>query len=124
MKILITGGAGFIGSNYAHYRFENHPQDEIYVLDKLTYAGNLDNISELLKESRFHFVQGDIADKAFVEDLFEKEKFDTVVNFAAETHVDRSITGPSIFVQTNIVGTHNLLEALAQWREEISSSFY
>lgn len=111
MKILITGGAGFIGSNYAHYRFENHPQDEIYVLDKLTYAGNLDNIAELLKEPRFHFVQGDIADKAFVEDLFAKEKFDTVVNFAAETHVDRSITGPSIFVQTNIVGTHNLLEA-------------
>ena len=111
MKILITGGAGFIGSNYAHYRFEKHPEDEIFVLDKLTYAGNLDNISELLKEARVHFVQGDIADKAFVEDLFAKEKFDTVVNFAAETHVDRSITGPSIFVQTNIVGTHNLLEA-------------
>ncbi len=111
MKILITGGAGFIGSNYAHYRFEKHPEDEIYVLDKLTYAGNLDNISELLNEKRFHFVQGDIADKKFVEDLFAQEKFDTVVNFAAETHVDRSITGPSIFVQTNIVGTHNLLEA-------------
>ncbi len=110
-KILITGGAGFIGSNYAHYRFENHPDDEIFILDKLTYAGNLDNLSDLMGSSRFHFVQGDIADKNFVESFFEKEKFDTVVNFAAETHVDRSITGPSIFVLTNIVGTHNLLEA-------------
>ncbi len=111
MKILITGGAGFIGSNHAHYCFENHPDWEIVVLDKLTYAGNLDNISELLKEDRFKFVEGDIADKPFIDELFEKEKFDAVVNFAAETHVDRSITGPGIFVLTNIVGTHNLLEA-------------
>lgn len=111
MKILITGGAGFIGSNYAHFRFENHPEDKIYVLDKLTYAGNLDNLSDLIDSERFFFVQGNIADKNFVEALFAKEKFDIVVNFAAETHVDRSITGPGIFVMTNIVGTHNLLEA-------------
>ncbi|MEK7548251.1 MAG: dTDP-glucose 4,6-dehydratase [Patescibacteria group bacterium] len=111
MKILITGGAGFIGSNYTHYRCENYPNDEIFVLDKLTYAGNLDNLSDLVGEKRFHFVQGDISDKNFIEGFFEREKFDTVVNFAAETHVDRSITGPSIFVMTNIVGTHNLLEA-------------
>lgn len=111
MKILITGGAGFIGSNYAHFRFENYPEDEIVVLDKLTYAGNKDNLAELLSEDRFKFVQGDIADKDFVDAFFENEKFDKVVNFAAETHVDRSISGPSIFVLTNILGTHNLLEA-------------
>ncbi len=111
MKILITGGAGFIGSNYAHYRFEKYPEDQIYVLDKLTYAGNLDNLNTLLDSERFHFIQGDIADKKFIEDLFEKEKFEYVVNFAAETHVDRSIAAPSIFITTNIVGTHNLLEA-------------
>lgn len=111
MKILITGGAGFIGSNYAYYRFENYPKDEIVILDKLTYAGNLDNLKGILDEDRVHFVQGDIADKDFVNNFFEQEKFDAVVNFAAETHVDRSITGPSIFVLTNILGTHNLLEA-------------
>ncbi|MCK9186008.1 dTDP-glucose 4,6-dehydratase [Candidatus Gracilibacteria bacterium] len=110
-KILITGGAGFIGSNFVHYRFENYPEDQIYVLDKLTYAGNLDNLSDIIENPRVHFVQGDIVDKAFIDALFEKEKFDIVVNFAAETHVDRSITGPSIFVLTNIVGTHNVLDA-------------
>lgn len=111
MKILITGGAGFIGSNYAYNRFESYPEDEIVILDKLTYAGNLDNLKGIIDENRVHFVQGDIADKNFVNNFFEQEKFDAVVNFAAETHVDRSITGPSIFVLTNIVGTHNLLEA-------------
>lgn len=111
MKILITGGAGFIGSNFAHYRFEQHPSDEIFVLDKLTYAGNLDNLSDLTRERRFHFVEGDIADLKFIEQFFAREKFDAVINFAAETHVDRSIISPGIFVLTNIVGTHNLLEA-------------
>ena len=111
-KILITGGAGFIGSNYAHYHFDKYPSDEIVVLDKLTYAGNLDNLSDLLpNENRFKFVWGDISDKKFVEALFETEKFDLVLNFAAETHVDRSIEEPSVFVMTNVVGTHNLLEA-------------
>lgn len=111
MKVLVTGGAGFIGSNYAHYHFEKYPEDEIFILDKLTYAGSLENLTDLLDSPRVHFVQGDIADKDFVDEFFAKEKFDLVINFAAETHVDRSITGPSIFVLTNIVGTHNLLEA-------------
>lgn len=109
MKLLITGGAGFIGSNFTHYISEKYPEYEILVLDKLTYAGNLDNLSEL--GDKIRFVEGDIADKVFIDNFFEKEKFDAVVNFAAETHVDRSITGPSIFVLTNILGTHNLLEA-------------
>jgi len=111
MKILITGGAGFIGSNFAHYCFEKYPDYQIFVLDKLTYAGNLDNLSSLMPKDRFHFVEGDIGDKKFINNFFEKENFDIVVNFAAETHVDRSITGPDIFVHTNIVGTHNLLQA-------------
>ncbi len=111
MKILITGGAGFIGSNYVHYRLENHPTDEVVVLDKLTYAGNLDNLATVFDDPRLKFVEGDIADMTFVKDLFESERFDKVINFAAETHVDRSITTPSIFIDTNIVGTHNLLRA-------------
>ena len=111
MKILITGGAGFIGSNFVHYTYEKYPDDEIFILDALTYAGNLENISDLFDDKRVHFIEGDITDTDLVMNLFEKEKFDYVINFAAETHVDRSITGPSIFVQTNIVGTHNLIEA-------------
>ncbi len=115
-KILITGGAGFIGSNYVHFRANHHPDDEIVVLDKLTYAGNLDNIASLLKNNtpkneQVRFVEGDIADQQFINGLFARENFDIVVNFAAETHVDRSIIDPQIFVQTNIMGTHNLLLA-------------
>jgi len=110
-KILITGGAGFIGSNYVHFHANKYPDDQIIVLDKLTYAGNLDNISSLIALNKVKFVRGDIADREFVSDLFNNEKFDTVINFAAETHVDRSIIDPHIFVQTNILGTHNLLLA-------------
>ncbi|MBU1992617.1 MAG: dTDP-glucose 4,6-dehydratase [Patescibacteria group bacterium] len=111
MKILVTGGAGFIGSNFAHYYADKYPDRDILILDKLTYAGNLDNLTKLMDNPHFKFVRGDIADKEFIESFFETEKPDHVVNFAAETHVDRSITEPSIFVMTNIVGTHNLLEA-------------
>jgi dTDP-glucose 4,6-dehydratase len=109
-KVLICGGAGFIGSNYTHFHVEKYPEEKVFVLDKLTYAGHLENL-EGLEKRNFAFVQGDIADKKFVEDLFEKEKFDLVINFAAETHVDRSILNPSLFVMTNIVGTQNLLDA-------------
>jgi len=110
-KILITGGAGFIGSNFAHYVAQHYPDDEILVLDKLTYAGNRENIEELIKNRRLCLLKGDIGDKKFITRLFAREQFTAVINFAAETHVDRSIVEPSIFVMTNIIGTHNLLEA-------------
>jgi dTDP-glucose 4,6-dehydratase len=110
-KVLITGGAGFIGSNYVYYHLEKHPQDEVIVLDKLTYAGNLPNIQSLIGSKQIRFIQGDIADQEFINKLFAQEKFDTIINFAAETHVDRSIIDPHIFVQTNVIGTHNLLLA-------------
>lgn len=114
-KILITGGAGFIGSNFAHYTAEHHPEDDIVVIDKLTYAGNKQNLASLLASKKITFVKGDIADKKCIASLFKKHRFSAVVNFAAETHVDRSIATPSIFVMTNIVGTHNLLEASRQY---------
>lgn len=111
MKVLITGGAGFIGSNYVYLRAEKYPTDDIVVLDKLTYAGNLENIRPLLDSGKVRFVQADIADSQSINNLFEQEKFDLVINFAAETHVDHSILNPNIFIDTNVVGTHNLLRA-------------
>lgn len=114
-KVLICGGAGFIGSNYVHHHFQKYQDDQIYVLDKLTYAGNRENIAALEDDDRFYFICGDIADRALVNDLFAKEKFDLVINFAAETHVDRSILNPNIFVLTNIVGTQNLLDAAREY---------
>lgn len=110
-KIFITGGAGFIGSNYVYYYVGRHPEDEVVVLDKLTYAGNLDNIAPLVDARKARFIQGDIADQDFIKKLFESERFHTVINFAAETHVDRSIINPHVFVNTNVMGTHNLLLA-------------
>lgn len=114
MKVLITGGAGFIGTNFTYYYFDAHPDDEIVVLDKLTYAGRRENLAGLEENNRFKFTQADIVDKEAIFKLFEEEKFDVVVNFAAETHVDRSIEGPSEFIMTNVIGTHNLLEASIQ----------
>lgn len=109
-KILITGGAGFIGSNFVHYILRKYPDYQVTVLDKLTYAGSLENLKEADENPHYEFVKGDIADRNFVNQLFEKKNsFDYVINFAAETHVDRSIANPDIFVMTNIVGTHNLL---------------
>ena len=111
MKIIVTGGAGFIGGNFVHYMLKEHPEYQIICLDKLTYAGNMETLEPVMDNPNFTFVKADIADRDAVYALFEKEKPDVVVNFAAESHVDRSITDPGIFLQTNIIGTGVLLDA-------------
>jgi len=111
MKLLVTGGAGFIGSNFIYYMQKVHPEYEIVNLDLLTYAGNLDSLKEAEQSPNYRFVHGDIADSALVTELFEKEHFDMVVNFAAESHVDRAVLNPSVFVRTNVLGTQVLLDA-------------
>ncbi len=111
MKILVTGGAGFIGGNFIHYMVNKYPEDEIVNLDLLTYAGNLETLKPVEDKPNYRFIRGDIADRKFIMDLFEKEKFDVVINFAAESHVDRSISDPGIFVVTNVLGTQVLLDA-------------
>lgn len=115
MKILVTGGAGFIGSNFVYYELDNYPNDEVICLDKLTYAGNLETLEIAMKNPKFKFVKGDIADRAFVDELFASEKPDFVVNFAAESHVDRSIENPEIFLQTNVIGTSVLMDACRKY---------
>lgn len=110
MKILVTGGAGFIGSNFLYYMQSMHPDYELVCLDALTYAGNLQTLDGLKKEN-FKFVKGSITDRKLVDVLFESEKFDIVINFAAETHVDRSIENPGVFLETNILGTQVLMDA-------------
>lgn len=111
MKFLITGGAGFIGSNYLHYVVNKYSEDKFICLDALTYAGNYNNIKELENKDNFKFIKGDIRDKELVEKLFEQYKFDYVINFAAESHVDNSIKNPNLFADTNILGTMTLLNA-------------
>lgn len=115
MKILVTGGAGFIGGNFAHLMVNKYPDDEIVVLDALTYAGNLETLEPVMDKPNFKFVKGDITDRAFIDDLFAKEHFDMVVNFAAESHVDRSIEDPEIFLRTNILGVQILLDACRKY---------
>lgn len=115
MKILVTGGAGFIGGNFVHYMVNKYPEDQIVNLDLLTYAGNLETLKPVEGKPNYKFVRGDIADRPFIMDLFEKERFDVVVNFAAESHVDRSITDPGIFVRTNVMGTQVLLDASKEY---------
>lgn len=115
MTILVTGGAGFIGTNFVYYQLQHHPEDQVVCLDALTYAGNLENLTEALKNPRFRFVRGDIADREAVNALFEEEKPDIVVNFAAESHVDRSITQPELFLRTNIMGTQVLMDACRKY---------
>ena len=115
--ILVTGGAGFIGSNFVHYLLENYDDLRIVNLDLLTYAGNLDNLADIAEDKRYTFVRGDIHDRALVEELFDRWDFDTVVNFAAESHVDRSITDPDLFLTTNVLGTQTLLDvAKNHWK--------
>lgn len=111
MKILVTGGAGFIGGNFVHYMVNKYPEDMIVNLDLLTYAGNLETLKPVEDKPNYKFYKGDIADRDFIMDLFEKEKFDVVINFAAESHVDRSITNPELFVHSNVLGTVTLLDA-------------
>jgi dTDP-glucose 4,6-dehydratase len=111
MKILVTGGCGFIGSNFIRYYLNSHPQDSLINVDKLTYAGNLENLSDLSHSPRYQFVKGDIADAPRMEELIRKD-VDGIVNFAAESHVDRSIEDPSAFIKTNVFGTFTLLEAI------------
>src|SRR3989344_159823 len=114
MKLLVTGGAGFIGSNFIHYWLEKYPDDQIINLDKLTYAGNLANLKSVENNPNYRFVKGDISNSAIVADTMEG--VDTVVHFAAESHVDRSITGPAVFIQSNVVGTQVLLDAAVKAR--------
>lgn len=118
MKFLITGGAGFIGSNYLHYVVNKYPKDTFVCLDALTYAGNYNNIKSLEKKKNYKFVKMDIRDKEDIVELFKKEKFDYVINFAAESHVDNSIKNPNIFAETNILGTMNLLNAVKIMNDE------
>ena len=115
MKIIVTGGAGFIGGNFVHYMINKYSDYQIICLDKLTYAGNLETLEPVMNNKNFRFIKGDIADRNFIYSLFEIERPDVVVNFAAESHVDRSIEDPEIFLKTNILGTNVLLDACKKY---------
>ena len=117
-KILVTGGAGFIGGNFVHYMVNKYPEYMIVNLDALTYAGNLETLKPVEIDNKYKFVKGDIADREFIFNLFREEKFDIVVNFAAESHVDRSVEDPGIFVKTNVIGTQVLLDASKEFGVE------
>ncbi|MBL7917083.1 MAG: dTDP-glucose 4,6-dehydratase [Bacteroidia bacterium] len=123
MKILITGGAGFIGSHVVRLFVNTYPNYQIYNLDKLTYAGNLANLTDIENKPNYKFVKGDIVDAKFINELFEKENFNAVIHLAAESHVDRSITNPLEFVMTNVIGTVNLLNAAKNLYKKDSNSF-
>lgn len=121
-NLLVTGAAGFIGVNFVYYWLEKYPDDSVVGLDALTYAGNLASLSDAEDNSKFRFVHGDIRDQALIENLLKEEAIDTIVHFAAESHVDRSISGPDAFIDTNIIGTHNMLKAArAAWQKEDGS---
>jgi dTDP-glucose 4,6-dehydratase len=116
MNILVTGGAGFIGSNFIFYMLDQHPDYRIVCLDALTYAGNLETLEPVMNNDNFRFVKGDIRDRDFIFELFKDENFDMVVNFAAESHVDRSIEDPGVFLETNIMGTQVLMDACREYK--------
>ncbi|MCI2105462.1 MAG: dTDP-glucose 4,6-dehydratase [Intestinimonas sp.] len=118
MKLLITGGAGFIGSNFIFYMRKAHPNYELLCLDKLTYAGNLQTLQSVMEDPKFKFIRADIADRKAVYNIFKVEKPDAVVNFAAESHVDRSIENPAVFLETNVMGTQVLLDACRKYGVE------
>lgn len=115
MNILVTGGAGFIGANFVYLELKEHPEDRIVCVDKLTYAGTLETLKGAMEYENFRFVKADVCDRKAMFDLFAEEKFDIVVNFAAESHVDRSIENPEIFLQTNILGTQVLMDASKEY---------
>ena len=123
-RVLVTGGAGFIGSNFVHYLLKTEPDIALVNMDLLTYAGNLENLKDVESDPRYHFVKGDIRDKTLVEELFQKYAFDTVVHFAAESHVDRSIVEPEVFLTTNVIGTQTLLDAAKRhWNLEPENKY-
>ena len=115
MKIIITGGAGFIGGNFVHYMLNKYPNDQFICLDLLTYAGNLATIEQVMDKDNFKFIKGDIADRKLVYEIFESENPDIIVNFAAESHVDRSIENPEVFLKTNVIGTSVMLDACRKY---------
>lgn len=117
--LLVTGGAGFIGSNFIHYMVEKYPEYKIINLDKLTYAGNLENLRDVENNPNYSFVKGDIADAVIVEKIFSENNVDVVINFAAESHVDRSIDNPGVFIQTDVYGTFVLLEAVRKHNSKL-----
>ena len=117
--ILVTGGAGFIGSNFIHYMFRKYLEYKIINLDKLTYAGNPENLRNIESSPNYKFIKGDISDRKIVDEIFKSRKIDAVVNFAAESHVDRSIEDPGIFIQTDIYGTYVLLEAVKKYGSKL-----
>ena len=124
-RLLITGGAGFIGSHVVRLFVQQYDQYEIYNLDKLTYAGNLENLKDIEGSANYHFLLGDIVDAEFIDNIFEKHQFDAVVHLAAESHVDRSITDPLSFVNTNVLGTVNLLNAAKKWwKDDFSDKLF
>ena len=113
-NLLITGGAGFIGTNFVRYWRQNYPDDQMIILDSLTYAGNRSNLQSFFKLNKFDFIEGSICDQNLVDEIFKNNEINRVIHFAAESHVDRSIEGPDNFINTNIIGTYTLLKSAAK----------